>query len=58
MTAKGNVSPQERVARRLDGTGAEVLRWNFRNAFPTKWSAPQFSARANDVAIQSLELVA
>lgn len=34
----------------------ERVRWNFRDAWVTKWSAPEFSAKANDVAIESFEL--
>mgnify|MGYP001061477686 CR=1 FL=1 len=32
--------------------------WKVFNAFPTKLSAPSFDAKANDVAIESLELMA
>lgn len=39
-----------------DLTGAEKARWNFRDAWPTKWSAGEFSAKGNDVAIETLEL--
>ena len=41
----------------LDEAGAEKLRWNFRNAWPSKWSGPSFNATGNDVAIESLEIV-
>jgi phage tail-like protein len=41
----------------LDTTGQEVVRWNFRNAWPTRWSGPDLSAAAQGVAIQTLELV-
>jgi phage tail-like protein len=39
----------------LDGV-TEVARWNFFNAWPTKYDAPDFSAKANDIAIDTLEL--
>jgi phage tail-like protein len=39
----------------LDGT-TEKLRWNFTAAWPTKYDAPDFSAKGNDVAIETLEL--
>lgn len=42
------------VAR--DRTGAEVARWNFVNAWPTKYDAPDFNAEGNDVAIETIEL--
>ena len=36
--------------------GQEKLRWNFFNAWPAKWDGPDFSAKSNDVAIETLEL--
>lgn len=39
-----------------DDTGEERIRWNLRNAFPTKWSGPAFDASADAVAIETLEL--
>lgn len=36
--------------------GEPMLRWNFNNAYPVKWSGPQFKADANAIAIESLEL--
>ncbi len=39
----------------LDGT-TEVARWNFFSAWPTKWDGPDFTAKGNDVAIETLEL--
>jgi len=41
----------------LDDTGAEKARWNFKEAWPTKWTGPSFNATGNDVAIETLELV-
>jgi len=40
----------------LDQEGAEKLRWNFFQAWPAKWDGPDFSAKANDVAVETLEL--
>jgi phage tail-like protein len=40
----------------LDRTGAEVARWNFVRAWPSKWDGPNFTAEGNDVAIETLEL--
>ena len=41
----------------LDADGlTEVVRWNFVNAWPTKWDGPDFSAKGNDIAIETLEL--
>lgn len=38
----------------LDDMGAEKVRWNFFNAWPSKWDGPDFNAKGNDVAIDSL----
>lgn len=35
-----------------------VVTWKVRNAFPVKLDAPSFNAKTNDVAIESLELMA
>jgi phage tail-like protein len=40
----------------LDRGGQEKIRWNFVNAWPTKWTGPAFNAKGNDVAIETLEL--
>ena len=40
----------------LDRQGQEKARWNFFNAWPSKWTGPSFSAEGNDIAIESLEL--
>jgi phage tail-like protein len=40
----------------LDRQGQEKARWNFFNAWPSKWTGPSFSAEGNDIAIETLEL--
>jgi phage tail-like protein len=40
----------------LDDTGNEKVRWNFSNAWPSKWDGPTFSAKGNDVSIETLVL--
>ena len=40
----------------LDAQGQETLRWNFLNGWPTKWDGPAFSAKGNEVAIETLEI--
>jgi phage tail-like protein len=39
-----------------DSEGQEKARWNFFNAWPTKWDGPDFTAKGNDVAIETLEI--
>jgi phage tail-like protein len=41
----------------LDETGAEKIRWNFTQAWPSKWTGPSFNATSNGVAIESLEIM-
>jgi phage tail-like protein len=40
----------------LDRQGQEKARWNFSNAWPSKWTGPSFSAEASDVAVDAMEL--
>jgi phage tail-like protein len=40
----------------LDRQGQEKARWNFFSGWPSKWTGPMFSAEANDIAIESLEI--
>lgn len=44
--------------RLCDETGTAVVSWKVLNAFPTKLDAPSFTANSNDVAIESMELMA
>jgi phage tail-like protein len=38
----------------LDDTAQEKVRWNFFGAWPSKWDGADFSAKGNDVAIDTL----
>ncbi len=40
----------------VDRVGAEMARWNFVQAWPTKYEAPSFNATGSDIAIETLEL--
>ena len=40
-----------------DAARTEVARWNFENAWPQKLTGPVLNATANDVPIESIELV-
>jgi phage tail-like protein len=42
------------VLYNVDGT--ESMRWNFDNAYPVKWSGPQFKADDTAVAVETIEL--
>ena len=41
-----------------DETGKAVVRWKVQGALPVKLEAPTFDANSNEVAIETLELVA
>jgi len=38
----------------LDDVGVEKVRWNFFDAWPSKWEGASFNATGNEVAIDSL----
>lgn len=40
----------------LNDAGAPTVRWNFYNAWPSKYDAPDFNAKGNDVAIDTLTI--
>lgn len=40
----------------MDVVGEEKWRWNFSQAFPVKWTGPDFKADGNSVAFETIEL--
>lgn len=40
----------------LDENRQEVLRWNFRRAWPCKWTGPTLNAKTNEIAIETIEI--
>jgi len=38
----------------LDSARNPVLRWNFREGWPSKWEGPKLGAKSNEVAIETL----
>ena len=52
----GNIQRKNGSIILLDRQGNEKMRWNFVNAWPSKWDGPDFTAEGNDVAIETLEL--
>jgi phage tail-like protein len=40
----------------FDDTGTEKIRWNFTEAWPSKWTGPGMKASGNEVAIEAVEL--
>ena len=41
-----------------DDTGAEVVTWSVFDAFPHQFAAPNFNSGTNEVAIETLEIIA
>lgn len=54
---KGKIERKSGSIILLDLEGQERIRWNFFEAWPTKWDSADFSAKGTDVAIETLELV-
>jgi phage tail-like protein len=40
----------------MDDEGNDKVRWEFTDAWPSKWTGPSFNATGNDVAIDTLEI--
>ena len=53
---RGEVQRKTGSVVQLDDTGQEKLRWNFFQAWPSKWDGPAFTAKGNDISIQTLTL--
>ena len=56
QTVQGDVQRKNGSIVALDRAGNEIVRWNFRNAWPAKWDGPDFNAETGDAAIETLEL--
>ena len=57
-TRINQIEKKDIKVRLTDEEGNAVVSWSVVNAFPTKLDAPAFDAKSNDVAIESLELMA
>jgi phage tail-like protein len=57
QAADGKLEKRKNVAIILvDQAGEDAIRWNIREAWPTKWTGPSFNATGNEVAIDTLEI--
>ena len=54
---KGKIEPKNIFIIILDYEGQETLQWEFKEAYPVKWTGPEFKADGNNVGIETLELV-
>jgi phage tail-like protein len=53
---QGNVDRRNGSIVLLDDDGTEVVRWNFVNGWIAKWEGPALNAKANEVAIETIEI--
>jgi phage tail-like protein len=56
QVVKGTLTRQSGSVVQLDDTGGEKTRWNFFNAWPSKFDGPAFNAKGNDLSIVTLTL--
>lgn len=54
---EGTISRKTVTIIALDETGADVATWQVIEAWPSKYTAPNFNGTGKEVAIESLELV-
>ena len=54
--ARGTIKKKHVSVLLFNADGTEAMRWNFDNAFPVKWSGPQFKADDTAVAVETVEL--
>jgi phage tail-like protein len=52
------VDKRDVYVRLCDEKGDAIISWKVQNAFPTKLDAPAFTANSNDVAVETMELLA
>jgi len=57
-TQLNQIDKRDIVVHLLDETGSTMVSWKVIDAFPTKLTAPSFDASSNDVAIESMDLMA
>ena len=53
---QGNIKRTNVSIILMDEAGDEKWRWNFKDAYPVKWSGPDLRARTAEVAVETLEL--
>jgi len=54
--SEGNIERKTVTITVLDDNGDAKASWQLLNAWPTKYTAPDFNANASEVALESLEL--
>jgi len=52
----GDVQRQQGYIALLNEDRAEVMRWDFKQAWPTKYTGPSLNAKNSEIAMETLEL--
>lgn len=52
----GDVDRQQGYIALLNEDTEEVMRWDFNQAWPTKYTGPSLNAKNNEIAIETLEI--
>ncbi|MBW7886562.1 MAG: phage tail protein [Caldilineaceae bacterium] len=55
--AHGNITRHNGSIVLMNSAGEEKWRWNFKDAYPVKWSGPDLRGNGTEVALETLELV-
>jgi len=53
----GNFDRKNGTIYLLHSTHVPVMWWNFRKAFPSKWTGPELRANSSEVAFETIELL-
>lgn len=53
----GTIERKNGTVYLLDRTGVPAMWWDFKEAYPVKWSGPELKADGNAVAVETIELV-
>lgn len=56
QTTEGKLERKNLSIVLLTDTAEEAVRWNLRDAWPTKWTGVSLNATGNEVAVETLEL--
>ena len=56
LTARGEIKKRHVTVIQYTTDGKEIMRWSLEDAYPIKWSGPQFKADDTANAIETLEL--
>jgi phage tail-like protein len=54
--ARGQITRRNVTVVMYDVAKKVVVSWNFRSAYPVKWSGPSFKSTSNESAVETLEL--